>query len=104
MKVPDSLQTLGDGVFQGCSKLVPSNIDKYDNNAVVAYLRYGYQSDDAEDSDIDVEEMEINGTTYFVEVGDDDEKCAIFNVTEDDELGDEIEFMLNGVAELMEKN
>mgnify|MGYP001318265910 CR=1 FL=1 len=39
MKVPDSLQTLGTDAFYNCSKLVPSNIDIYDNEAVVAYLR-----------------------------------------------------------------
>ncbi|GMI15086.1 hypothetical protein TrVE_jg13968 [Triparma verrucosa] len=39
MRVPDSLQTFGSNVFINCSKLVPSDIDKYDNNAVVAYLR-----------------------------------------------------------------
>ena len=42
MKVPDSLQTFGEGgnVFYYCSKLVPSDIDvNHDNEAVVAYLR-----------------------------------------------------------------
>ena len=102
MKVPDSLQTFGIGVFGYCSKLVPSDIDvNHDNEAVVAYLR-SKQSDDSKDwSDIEVEEVTINGTTYIVEVGNDDEERAIFNVTEDsdDELGDEIGFMLNGEAE-----
>jgi len=56
-------------------------------------------AEDTEDSDIELEEVEIDGTMYFVEVGDDDEKCAIFNVTGDDEVGDEIGFMLNGDAE-----
>ncbi|GMH47445.1 hypothetical protein TrVE_jg4861 [Triparma verrucosa] len=77
---------------------VPSDVKTYNNNAVVAYLR-SVQSDDAEDSGIEVEEVEIDGTTYFVEVGDDNEECAIFDVTSDDELGDEIGFMLNGEAE-----
>ena len=101
MKVPNSLQTLGAQVFYYCFELVPSDINDEDNEAAVAYLRYGYQSDDAEDSDIDVEEVTIDGTTYLVEVGDDDEERAIFNVTGDDEatLGDEIGFMLNGEAE-----
>ena len=100
MKVPDSLQTFGNHVFHECSELVPSDIDIYDCEAVVAYLR-SIQSDDAEDSSIEVEEVTINGTTYIVEVGGDDEERAIFNVTEDsdDELGDEIGFMLNGEAE-----
>ncbi|GMH90358.1 hypothetical protein TrVE_jg12272 [Triparma verrucosa] len=39
MKVPDSLQTLGTYVFYNCPKLVPSGINTYDDNAVVAYLR-----------------------------------------------------------------
>ncbi|GMI00765.1 hypothetical protein TrST_g5020 [Triparma strigata] len=39
MKVPDSLQTFGGNVFYLCSKLVPSDIDDGDSNAVVAYLR-----------------------------------------------------------------
>ena len=39
MKVPDSLQTFGSGVFLNCSKLVSSEIDDLDNEAVVAYLR-----------------------------------------------------------------
>ena len=39
MKVPDSLQTFGSCVFYNCSKLVPSEIDDLDNEAVVAYLR-----------------------------------------------------------------
>ena len=56
-------------------------------------------AEETEDSDIELEEVEIDGTMYFVEVGDDDEKCAIFNVTGDDEVGDEIGFMLNGDAE-----
>ena len=98
MKVPDSLQELGEYVFFKYSKLVPSDIDDGDSNAVVAYLR-SVQSDDAEDSGIEVEEVEIDGITYFVEIGDDDEECAIFDVTSDDELGVEIGFMLNGEAE-----
>jgi hypothetical protein len=57
------------------------------------------ESADESDDDIELEEIEIDGTTYFVEVGDDDEKCAIFNVTGDDEVGDEIGYMLNGEAE-----
>ncbi|GMH89131.1 hypothetical protein TL16_g11361 [Triparma laevis f. inornata] len=40
MTIPDSLQTLGVNAFYGCNKLVPSNISCYDNNAVVAYLRF----------------------------------------------------------------
>ncbi|GMH96525.1 hypothetical protein TrVE_jg14445 [Triparma verrucosa] len=102
MTVPDSLQKFGVYVFEDCSKLVPSDIDDYDNDAVVTYLR-SIQLDDSEDvwSDIDVEEVTIDGTTYLVEIGDDDEERAIFNVTSDDEasLGDEIGFMLNGEAE-----
>jgi hypothetical protein len=39
MKVPDSLQTLGYCVFDKCSKLVPSDIDDGNNEAVVGYLR-----------------------------------------------------------------
>ncbi|GMI15416.1 hypothetical protein TrVE_jg5282 [Triparma verrucosa] len=42
MKVPDSLQKFDDdngGVFGNCSKLVPSDIDVSDSNAVVTYLR-----------------------------------------------------------------
>ncbi|GMH88020.1 hypothetical protein TrVE_jg2390 [Triparma verrucosa] len=39
MKVPDSLQTFGGNVFYLCSKLVPSDIDDGDSNAVIAYLR-----------------------------------------------------------------
>ncbi|GMH53034.1 hypothetical protein TrLO_g6615 [Triparma laevis f. longispina] len=39
MMIPDSLQTLGRWVFDSCSKLVPSNIDICDEDAVVAYLR-----------------------------------------------------------------
>ena len=42
MKVPDSLQTFDDsngGVFGNCSKLVPSDINVNDNEAVVTYLR-----------------------------------------------------------------
>ena len=39
IKVPDSLQTFGSFVFQGCSELVPSDIDDYDESAVVSYLR-----------------------------------------------------------------
>ncbi|GMH52635.1 hypothetical protein TL16_g01273 [Triparma laevis f. inornata] len=39
MTIPDSLQTLGGGVFNGCSKLVPSNINDYFSDAVVDYLR-----------------------------------------------------------------
>ena len=39
MKVPDSLQTFGEYVFLECSKLVPSDINVIDDNAVVAYLR-----------------------------------------------------------------
>ncbi|GMH98037.1 hypothetical protein TrST_g14300 [Triparma strigata] len=38
MTVPDSLQTFGPSVFLNCSKLVPSNINDEDNEAVVAYL------------------------------------------------------------------
>ena len=106
MKVPDSLQTFGHAVFYACFELVPSDIDIniYSNDVtseVVAYLR-SKQSDDSKDwSDIEVEEVTINGTTYSVEVGNDDEERAICNVTEDsdDELGDEIGFMLNGEAE-----
>ncbi|GMH82554.1 hypothetical protein TL16_g09298 [Triparma laevis f. inornata] len=37
--IPDSLQTLGDLAFLRCSKLVPSNINVKDNNAVIAHLR-----------------------------------------------------------------
>ena len=101
MKVPPSLQTFGSNVFTHCSNLVPSHINDNNNEGVVAYLR-SKQSDDSKDwSDIEVEEVTINGTTYIVEVGNDDEERAIFNVTEDsdDELGDEIGFMLNGEAE-----
>ncbi|GMI00579.1 hypothetical protein TrVE_jg2458 [Triparma verrucosa] len=39
MTVPDSLQTFDGDVLSSCSKLVPSAINKYDTNAVVAYLR-----------------------------------------------------------------
>ncbi|GMH74479.1 hypothetical protein TrST_g2270 [Triparma strigata] len=42
MKVPESLQKFNDddgGVFEKCSKLVPSDIDVSDSNAVVTYLR-----------------------------------------------------------------
>ncbi|GMH51281.1 hypothetical protein TrLO_g8361 [Triparma laevis f. longispina] len=39
MTIPDSLQTLDQWVFLCCFKLAPSNIDKTDNDAVVAYLR-----------------------------------------------------------------
>ncbi|GMI16035.1 hypothetical protein TrVE_jg980 [Triparma verrucosa] len=42
IKVPDSLQKCNDfngGVFMGCSKLVPSDVDVSDSKAVVAYLR-----------------------------------------------------------------
>ena len=39
MKVPDSLQTFGQDAFVFCSKLVPSEINVRDSNAVVAYLR-----------------------------------------------------------------
>ena len=39
MTVPDSLQTFGDLVFYNCAKLVPSDINTYNNEAVVAYLR-----------------------------------------------------------------
>ncbi|GMH77883.1 hypothetical protein TL16_g07570 [Triparma laevis f. inornata] len=40
MMIPDSLQTLGDDVFYGCSKLIPSSIDvNEDDDAVVAHLR-----------------------------------------------------------------
>ncbi|GMH67553.1 hypothetical protein TL16_g04707 [Triparma laevis f. inornata] len=42
MKVPDSLQKLDDddgGVFYECSKLVPSDINVSNSNAVVTYLR-----------------------------------------------------------------
>ena len=38
--IPDSLQKLGPHVFDRCPKLVPSNIDVKDSNAVVAYLRW----------------------------------------------------------------
>ncbi|GMH77407.1 hypothetical protein TL16_g07396 [Triparma laevis f. inornata] len=38
MTIPDSLQTLGSGVFGKRKKLVPSNINVNNNNAVVAYL------------------------------------------------------------------
>ncbi|GMH99305.1 hypothetical protein TrLO_g8384 [Triparma laevis f. longispina] len=40
MFIPDSLQKLGPHVFDRCPKLVPSNIDVKDSNAVVAYLRW----------------------------------------------------------------
>ncbi|GMI10979.1 hypothetical protein TrLO_g9307 [Triparma laevis f. longispina] len=39
MTIPDSLQTPGRTVFRYCSKLVPSNIDVNDSDAVVAHLR-----------------------------------------------------------------
>ncbi|GMH74246.1 hypothetical protein TrST_g14012 [Triparma strigata] len=39
MRVPDSLQKVGDYAFYNCSKLVPSDIEIYDNEAVVTYLR-----------------------------------------------------------------
>ena len=46
MKIPDSLQTLGNWVFYDCSKLVPASIDINDEineddvtSEVVAYLR-----------------------------------------------------------------
>ncbi|GMI09771.1 hypothetical protein TrVE_jg10209 [Triparma verrucosa] len=43
IKVPDSLQKLSEGFFGGvfnrCSKLVPSDIDVGNNRAVMAYLR-----------------------------------------------------------------
>ncbi|GMH71064.1 hypothetical protein TrST_g11313 [Triparma strigata] len=42
MKVPESLQKFDDssgGVFKNCSKLVPSDINVSDSNAVVTYLR-----------------------------------------------------------------
>ncbi|GMH80145.1 hypothetical protein TrST_g12158 [Triparma strigata] len=39
MKVPDSLQKFGNNVFYNCSKLVPSDINVSDSNAVVTYLR-----------------------------------------------------------------
>ena len=42
MKVPDSLQKFDDndgGVFENCSKLVPSDINVSDAKAVVTYLR-----------------------------------------------------------------
>ena len=39
MKIPDSLQTFGEYAFAECDKLVPSDINTYDTNAVVAYLR-----------------------------------------------------------------
>ena len=39
MKIPDSLQKLGNHVFYRSLKLVPSEIRTSDNNAVVAYLR-----------------------------------------------------------------
>jgi hypothetical protein len=54
---------------------------------------------DESDSDLELEEVEIDGVMYFVEVGEEDEKRAIFNIAEDDEVGDEIGFMLNGEAE-----
>ncbi|GMI08516.1 hypothetical protein TrLO_g15967 [Triparma laevis f. longispina] len=38
MMIPDSLQTLNGDIFYGCSKLVPSNIDVNDTNAVVTHL------------------------------------------------------------------
>ncbi|GMH62510.1 hypothetical protein TrLO_g2976 [Triparma laevis f. longispina] len=40
MTMPDSLQTFGNWVFVHSSKLVPSNINVCNNNAVVAYLRF----------------------------------------------------------------
>ncbi|GMH68158.1 hypothetical protein TrLO_g13720 [Triparma laevis f. longispina] len=40
MTILDSLQTLGDNVFQGCFKLVPSKINVCDDNAVVAHFRF----------------------------------------------------------------
>ncbi|GMH52670.1 hypothetical protein TrLO_g10384 [Triparma laevis f. longispina] len=39
MTTPDLLQTLGKAIFRGCSKLVPSDINVRDNDAVVAHLR-----------------------------------------------------------------
>jgi hypothetical protein len=51
------------------------------------------------DSDIELEEIEIDGKMYFVEVGADDEARAIFDITGEDEIGDEIGFMLDGEAE-----
>ncbi|GMH67835.1 hypothetical protein TrLO_g3018 [Triparma laevis f. longispina] len=39
MTIPDSLQKLGDWVFAGNSKLVPSSINPDDEDAVVAHLR-----------------------------------------------------------------
>ncbi|GMH77269.1 hypothetical protein TL16_g07353 [Triparma laevis f. inornata] len=39
MTIPDSLRTLGYRVFDGCVKLVPSNINTQYNDAVVAHLR-----------------------------------------------------------------
>ena len=47
-------------VFTGCSKLVPSDVNDEDNNAVVTYCTSALQSYDAEDSDIEVEEAEID--------------------------------------------
>ena len=44
MTIPDSLQTLGRWVFAGSSKLVPSNICIYNNNAVVSHLRFKQQN------------------------------------------------------------
>ncbi|GMH90038.1 hypothetical protein TrST_g2198 [Triparma strigata] len=38
MKVPDSLQKFGRSVFYECFKLVPSDINVYDQDAVVTYL------------------------------------------------------------------
>ena len=38
MTVPDSLQNVGIEVFRDCSKLVPFDINIYDNDAMVAYL------------------------------------------------------------------
>ncbi|GMI03857.1 hypothetical protein TrLO_g11404 [Triparma laevis f. longispina] len=39
MFIPDSLQKFGDSIFYNCDKLVPSNIDVKDDEAVIAYLR-----------------------------------------------------------------
>ncbi|GMI05585.1 hypothetical protein TrLO_g11663 [Triparma laevis f. longispina] len=44
MTIPDSLQTLGDYIFFNCSKLVPSNINTRDIDAVVTHLRSKQQS------------------------------------------------------------
>ena len=54
------------------------------------------QDTEEDTSDIELEEVEIDGKMYFVEVGMDEDSCAIFNITGDDEIGDEIGFMLNG--------